>query len=75
MKNNVLLISVVEKCCPDETKMKCHVQEKLKANEFTEALRIANKGLDLGKRRIQDTLPAADTVQKFVWGTHRFRQC
>lgn len=75
MKNNVLLISVVEKCCPDETKMKCHVQEKLKANEFTEALRIANKGLDLGKRRIQDTLPAADTVQKFVWGTRRFRQC
>ncbi|XP_071373790.1 LON peptidase N-terminal domain and RING finger protein 1 isoform X2 [Centroberyx affinis] len=47
IKNNVLLISVVEKCCPDETKMKCHIQEKLKANEFTEALRIANEGLDI----------------------------
>lgn len=47
--NNVLLIGVVEKCCPDETKVKCHVQEKLKANEFTEALRIATEGLDLGK--------------------------
>uniref|UniRef100_UPI003AAD150C LON peptidase N-terminal domain and RING finger protein 1 isoform X2 n=1 Tax=Centroberyx gerrardi TaxID=166262 RepID=UPI003AAD150C len=47
IKNNVLLISVVEKCCPDETKMKCHIQEKLKANEFTEALRIANEELDI----------------------------
>uniref|UniRef100_A0A3Q4B453 Uncharacterized protein n=1 Tax=Mola mola TaxID=94237 RepID=A0A3Q4B453_MOLML len=45
MKNNVLLISVVEKCCPDETKLKCHILEKLKANEFAEALRIANEGL------------------------------
>lgn len=49
IRNNVLLIGVVEKCCPDETKVKCHVQEKLKANEFTEALRIATEGLDLGK--------------------------
>lgn len=49
MRNNVLLISVVEKCCPDETKTKCHIQEKLKVNEFTEALRIANEGLHLGK--------------------------
>uniref|UniRef100_A0A8C3AV13 LON peptidase N-terminal domain and ring finger 4 n=1 Tax=Cyclopterus lumpus TaxID=8103 RepID=A0A8C3AV13_CYCLU len=47
MKNNVLLISVVEKCCPDETKAKCHLQEKLKASEFAEALRIANEGLYL----------------------------
>lgn len=49
IRNNVLLIGVVEKCCPDETKVKCHVQEKLKANEFKEALRIATEGLDLGK--------------------------
>lgn len=49
IRNNVLLIGVVEKCCPDETKVKRHVQEKLKANEFTEALRIATEGLDLGK--------------------------
>ncbi|XP_069552962.1 LON peptidase N-terminal domain and RING finger protein 1 [Brachyistius frenatus] len=47
MKNNVLLISVVEKCCPDETRMKCHILEKLKANEFTEALCVANEGLHL----------------------------
>ncbi|KAK5865077.1 hypothetical protein PBY51_016269 [Eleginops maclovinus] len=47
MKNNVLLISIIEKCCPDETKTKCQVQEKLKSNDFTEALRIANEGLHL----------------------------
>ncbi|KAM9741289.1 LON peptidase N-terminal domain and RING finger protein 1 [Menidia menidia] len=47
MRNNVLLISVVEKCCPDETRVKCQIQEKLKANEFTEALRMANEGLHL----------------------------
>lgn len=46
-KNNVLLISVVEKCCPEESKMKCHVQEKLKTGQFIEALRIANEGIDL----------------------------
>lgn len=44
-----MLIGVVEKCCPDETKVERHVQEKLKANEFSEALRIATEGLDLGK--------------------------
>lgn len=53
MKNNVLLIGVAEKCCPDETKMKCHIQEKLKSNEFTEALRVANEGINLGKARTQ----------------------
>lgn len=65
MKNNVLLISVVEKCCPDETRMKCHIQEKLKANDYTEALRIAKEGLDLGKGHMPDTITAADTTQKF----------
>lgn len=49
MKNNVLLISVAEKCCPQETKMKCHIQEKLKANEFLEALRASDEGINLGK--------------------------
>lgn len=66
MKNNVLLISVVEKCCPDETRMKCHIQEKLKANEFTEASRIANEGLDIGKGHVEDITAATDPVQKFV---------
>ncbi|XP_010766689.1 LON peptidase N-terminal domain and RING finger protein 1 isoform X1 [Notothenia coriiceps] len=47
MKNNIMLISVIEKCCPDETKTKYQVQEKLKSNDFTEALRIANEGLHL----------------------------
>lgn len=47
MKNTVLLISVVEKCWPDEARMKCHIQDKLKAREFTEALRTADEGLRL----------------------------
>ncbi|KAL2077566.1 hypothetical protein ACEWY4_027070 [Coilia grayii] len=47
IKNNVLLISVIEKCCPEETKMKCHIQEKLKTSEFTVALRIADEGIEL----------------------------
>lgn len=71
MKNNVLLISVVEKCCPEETKMKCHILEKLKANEFTEALRIANEGLDLGKGHVQHIVTAADTTHN-VCRVHTF---
>ncbi|XP_026081456.1 LON peptidase N-terminal domain and RING finger protein 1-like [Carassius auratus] len=47
IKNNVLLFSVLEKCCPEETKMKCHIQEKLKTSEFTEALRIADEGIEM----------------------------
>ncbi|XP_031442899.1 LON peptidase N-terminal domain and RING finger protein 1 isoform X1 [Clupea harengus] len=47
IKNNVLLISIIEKCCPEETKMKCHIQEKLKTSEFTVALRIADEGIEL----------------------------
>lgn len=61
MRNNVLLIGVVEKCCPDETSVTCHVQEKLKARDFTEALRIANDGLNLGETHMQDS------TQKFLW--------
>lgn len=48
IKNNVFLSGVVEKCCPEETKMKCHIQEKLRAGEFAEALRIANEAIDQG---------------------------
>lgn len=47
LRNNVLLISVAEKCWPEETRMKCHIQEKLKAGLFMEALRITNEGIDL----------------------------
>uniref|UniRef100_A0A3B4WGA7 LON peptidase N-terminal domain and ring finger 4 n=1 Tax=Seriola lalandi dorsalis TaxID=1841481 RepID=A0A3B4WGA7_SERLL len=71
MKNNVLLISVVEKCCPEETRMKCHIQEKLKANEFVEALSITNDGLDLGKG-----LPDDQSLKVYRaeanWGLLRF---
>lgn len=54
MKNNVLLIGVVEKCCPDEARMKCQILEKLKLSNFEEALRVANEGLELCKA---DDLP------------------
>ncbi|XP_029021132.1 LON peptidase N-terminal domain and RING finger protein 1 [Betta splendens] len=43
--NNVLLIGVIEKCCPEETRVKCQIQEKLRSKDFAEALRIANDGL------------------------------
>lgn len=49
IKNNILLFSVVEKCCPEETRIKCHILEKLKTGEFTEALRIADEGIRLGR--------------------------
>ncbi|XP_034037450.1 LON peptidase N-terminal domain and RING finger protein 1 [Thalassophryne amazonica] len=45
-RNNVLLIGVVEKCCSEEIKLKRHVQDKLRAKEFTEALRIANEAIE-----------------------------
>ncbi|KAJ8014917.1 hypothetical protein DPEC_G00020750 [Dallia pectoralis] len=47
MKNNVLLFSVIEKCYPEETRMKCNVLEKLKTCEFTEALRIADEAIQI----------------------------
>uniref|UniRef100_A0A3P9HGD5 LON peptidase N-terminal domain and ring finger 1 n=1 Tax=Oryzias latipes TaxID=8090 RepID=A0A3P9HGD5_ORYLA len=56
MKNNVLLISVVEKCYPEETRVKCQIHEKLKANEFAEALRIVNEELRLAFLTFADTL-------------------
>lgn len=49
MRNNVLLIGVVEKCCPDDARMKCQILEKLKLGNFEEALRVANEGLELCK--------------------------
>lgn len=57
IKNNVLVFSVIEKCCPEEMKMKCHIQEKLKTCEFTEALRIAEDGIET----------APDDVSLKVW--------
>uniref|UniRef100_A0A3Q2DBJ4 LON peptidase N-terminal domain and ring finger 4 n=1 Tax=Cyprinodon variegatus TaxID=28743 RepID=A0A3Q2DBJ4_CYPVA len=46
-KNNVLLIGIAEKCWPQETRMKGQIQEKLRASEFTEALRMATEALRL----------------------------
>lgn len=65
-RNNVLLIGVVEKCCPDQARVTCSVQEKLKAKDFAEALRIANDQLNLGKTRAQDTSAGAGLVQNFI---------
>lgn len=64
MKNNVLLISVVEKCYPEETRVKCQIQEKLKANEFAEALRMTNEELRLGKAHARGIRPCFSTVQQ-----------
>ncbi|XP_029972156.1 LON peptidase N-terminal domain and RING finger protein 1 [Salarias fasciatus] len=68
MKNNVLLISVVEKCWPDETRVKCQIQEKLKAGEFTEALRIADEGL----RSVPDDHSLKVYRAEAHWGLMRF---
>ncbi|KAJ8254715.1 hypothetical protein GJAV_G00196360 [Gymnothorax javanicus] len=46
IKNNVLLFSVIEKCCPEVVKLKCRLRERLKDSEFTHALQIVNEGLD-----------------------------
>lgn len=64
IKNNVLLFSVIEKCCPEETKMKCHIQEKLKTSEFTEALRIADEGIEMGKVALQTSFTGELTLCK-----------
>ncbi|XP_035505465.2 LON peptidase N-terminal domain and RING finger protein 1 [Scophthalmus maximus] len=69
-KNNVLLISVVEKCCPDEARTKCGILDKLKANAFAEALRIADEGLD--------TVPDDQSLKLYRaeanWGLMRFSE-
>ncbi|XP_037118261.1 LON peptidase N-terminal domain and RING finger protein 1 isoform X1 [Syngnathus acus] len=44
-KNNVLLIRVIEKCWPEDAKIKCHLQEKLRAKQYQEALCVVNDGI------------------------------
>ncbi|KAG7517917.1 LON peptidase N-terminal domain and RING finger protein 1-like [Solea senegalensis] len=44
-KNNVLLIGVVEKCCPEETGARSLILEKLRTSEFSEALHVVNERL------------------------------
>lgn len=67
IKNNVLLFSVIEKCCPEETKMKCHIQEKLKTSEFTEALRIADEGIEMGKDALQTPFTGGIELMQPRW--------
>ncbi|KAM9377825.1 LON peptidase N-terminal domain and RING finger protein 1 [Pholidichthys leucotaenia] len=70
MKNNVLLIGVVEKCWPDETRTKCLIQEKLRASEFMEALRMADDRMRL--------VPDDQSLKMFRaeanWGLLRFSE-
>ncbi|KAG7260097.1 hypothetical protein CRUP_010155 [Coryphaenoides rupestris] len=48
VRNNVLLLGVVEKCAPRETAaMKRCVREKLRAREFAEALSVADEAVRL----------------------------
>ncbi|XP_076877041.1 LON peptidase N-terminal domain and RING finger protein 1 [Brachyhypopomus gauderio] len=67
-KNNVLLLNIIQKCCPEQTKLTCHIRGKLKTCEFTEALRMADEGIQMAP---------ADLSLK-VWrveanmGLHRF---
>ncbi|XP_058253137.1 LON peptidase N-terminal domain and RING finger protein 1 isoform X2 [Hemibagrus wyckioides] len=41
IKNNVLLFCITEKYCPEETKTRCEIQERLRARDYTKALRMA----------------------------------
>lgn len=49
IKNNVLLFSIVEKYCPEETKTRCEIQERLRTRDFTKALRMAEDRMKIGK--------------------------
>lgn len=48
-KNNVLLFCIIEKYYPEETKTRCEIQERLRARDFTKALRVAEDGIQAGK--------------------------
>uniref|UniRef100_A0A8C5DXD6 LON peptidase N-terminal domain and RING finger protein 1-like n=1 Tax=Gouania willdenowi TaxID=441366 RepID=A0A8C5DXD6_GOUWI len=76
MKNNVLIISLVEKCFPEEARNQSHIQEKLRASDYMEALRLADEGLssddqslklyrakaNCGLRRFTDALTDLDIL-------------
>lgn len=68
-KNNVLLIGVTEKCHPEETRVRCQIQDKLKASEFVEALRAANEGLRLGKPLLHSYLTNKGRNTSFTFST------
>ncbi|XP_041079156.1 LON peptidase N-terminal domain and RING finger protein 1 isoform X1 [Polyodon spathula] len=50
VKNNVVIFAVMEKCCPEETKLqkiRCSLRECLQNRDFNQALQIANEGMQL----------------------------
>lgn len=49
IKNNVLLFCITEKYCPEETKTRCDIQERLRARDYTKALRMAEDRIMIGK--------------------------
>ncbi|MBN3297346.1 LON peptidase N-terminal domain and RING finger protein 1 [Amia ocellicauda] len=60
VRNNVVLFSIIEKCYPEETKLKCHLQDLLKNCEFTAALRIADEGLELAPNDVSLRMSRAE---------------
>lgn len=48
-RNNVLLFCIIEKYCPEETRRRCEIQERLRARDFTEALRMVEDTIETGK--------------------------
>ncbi|MCI4379919.1 hypothetical protein PGIGA_G00233940 [Pangasianodon gigas] len=46
IKNNVLLFSITEKYCPEETKTRCEMQDRLRARDFPTALRMAEDRIE-----------------------------
>uniref|UniRef100_W5MUE9 LON peptidase N-terminal domain and ring finger 4 n=1 Tax=Lepisosteus oculatus TaxID=7918 RepID=W5MUE9_LEPOC len=60
IKTNVLLFSVMEKCYPEDTKLKCNLQDRLKNCEFTEALRIIDEGMRLAPNDVSLQISRAE---------------
>nr|XP_023677081.1 LON peptidase N-terminal domain and RING finger protein 1-like isoform X2 [Paramormyrops kingsleyae] len=52
VKNNVLLCRIIEKCCPEETELKLCLLERLKACNYSQALRIADDGLEIASHDV-----------------------
>ncbi|CAG10114.1 unnamed protein product [Tetraodon nigroviridis] len=51
IRNNVLLIGIVEKCCPDETKVKCLVQERAQSQRIQGSFTHRHRGPGLSSDR------------------------
>ncbi|XP_060783675.1 LON peptidase N-terminal domain and RING finger protein 1 isoform X2 [Neoarius graeffei] len=46
IRNNVLLFSIIEKYCPEETRTRCEIQERLRARDFPKALCMAEDRME-----------------------------